>query len=106
LGVPEITLEKLEEEAKANIGKELEQVRQKLQFYQGIEESPEYEEAPIVRTEVKRKPYRALAMALAEELGISVPKSAKTVGKTWKEIYQELLRQKNKRKHQLLMNQL
>jgi hypothetical protein len=96
LGVPEITLEKLEEEAKADIAKELEKVRQKLTFYEGIAQSPEYEEAPIVRTGVRRKPYRALATALAQELGVPVPKSAKTVGKTWKGIYQELLKEKEK----------
>jgi hypothetical protein len=94
LGVPEITIEKLEEEAKADIAKELGKVREKLTFYEGIAESPEYEEAPIVRTGVKSKPYRALATALAQELGVPVPKSAKKIGKIWKEIYQELLKQK------------
>jgi hypothetical protein len=39
LGVPEVTLEKMEEEARADIGRELEKVRQKLTFYEGIEES-------------------------------------------------------------------
>jgi hypothetical protein len=81
LGVPETTLEKLEEDVKADIGKELEKDIGKLQFYEDIQESPEYEEVPIERKGVKRKPYRALATALAQELGISVPKSAKSVGK-------------------------
>jgi hypothetical protein len=76
LGVPEVNLEKMEEEARADIGRELEKVRQKLTFYEELEESPEYEPAPIVRTGVKRKPYRALATALAQELGVPVLKSA------------------------------
>jgi DNA-binding Xre family transcriptional regulator len=97
LGVPEVTLEKLEKEAKADIAKELGKVKEKLTFYEGIAESPEYEEAPIVRTGVRRKPYRALATALAQELGVPVPKSAKTLGKTWKEIYQQLLKEKEKK---------
>jgi hypothetical protein len=81
LGVLEITIEKLEEEAKADIAKELGKVREKLTFYESIAESPEYEEAPIVRTGVRRKPYRALKTALAQDLGVPVPKSAKTSGR-------------------------
>jgi hypothetical protein len=94
LGVPEITLQKLEEDVRADTGKELEKVRGRLKFYEDIQESPEYEEVPIERKGVKRKPYRALAIALAQELGVSVPKSAKSVGKTWKQIYQKLQAQK------------
>jgi hypothetical protein len=93
--VPEATLEILEQDARADIGKELEKVRQKLDYYIEIQESPDYEEAEIVRKKPKRKPYRALGTALAQELGVPVPKSAKTIGKTWKEIYEELQKQKN-----------
>jgi hypothetical protein len=97
--VPENTIEKLEEEAKADIAKELEKVREKLTFYEGIAESPEYEEASIVRKKgARRKPYRAFATTLAQELGVPVPKSAKTLGMTWKEIYQQLLKEKEKNK--------
>jgi hypothetical protein len=95
LGVPEITLEKLEEEARADIGKELEKVRQKLDYYIGIQESPEYEEGPIVRTKVVPRPsYKRMAPSLAKHLGVPIPKVARTEGKKWKQIYQELLAQK------------
>jgi hypothetical protein len=99
LGVPEITLEKLEEEAKADIVKELGKVRQKLDYYIDIQESPQYEEGLIVRTKVGPRPsYKRMAQSLAEQLGVPIPKVARTEGKTWKQIYRELLAQKNKGK--------